>query len=150
MRLGKIGTSEWTNEAQLCKYPEGRSEEKTHRDYRACDLENKICYLTSRDWKVWRKTWQDIKSRTKSKVSGMRRHERATGGGPPIEDDISKSDEDIINIVKVVSIEGHNETTESAVDFDFDALEKTNDEIIVEEELTTAEGKEMLRHRHKL
>ncbi|KAG5887673.1 hypothetical protein JTB14_015578 [Gonioctena quinquepunctata] len=80
----------------------------------------------------------------------MRRHERATGGGPPIEDDISKSDEDIINIVKVVSIEGHNETTESAVDFDFDALEKTNDEIIVEEELTTAEGKEMLRHRHKL
>ncbi|KAG5872483.1 hypothetical protein JTB14_013127 [Gonioctena quinquepunctata] len=69
----------------------------------------------SRDWKAWRKTWHGIKSRTKSKVSGMRRHERATGGGSSIEDDISKSDEDIINIVKVVSIEGHNKTTESAI-----------------------------------
>ncbi|KAG5862372.1 hypothetical protein JTB14_002954 [Gonioctena quinquepunctata] len=89
-------------------------------------------------------TWQDIKSWTTSKVSGMRSDERATGGGPPIED-ISKSDENIINIVKVVFIEGHNETTESAVDFDFDALEQTNGKMVVEEELTTAEGNEMLQ-----
>ncbi|KAG5861952.1 hypothetical protein JTB14_027109 [Gonioctena quinquepunctata] len=47
--------------------------------------------------------------------------------------------------MKVVSIEYHNETTESAVDFDFDALEQTNDEMVVKEKLTTVEGNEMLQ-----
>ncbi|KAG5887668.1 hypothetical protein JTB14_011515 [Gonioctena quinquepunctata] len=37
--------------------------------------------------------------------------------------------------------------TESAVHFNFDALEQTNDEMVVEEEQMTAEGNEMLQTR---
>ncbi|CAG9814033.1 unnamed protein product [Phaedon cochleariae] len=73
----------------------------------------------TRDWKGWRKTWQDLKSRTKLKVSNKRKHVRGTGGGPPVEEELSKLEEDIVDIVKVVSIKGHKEASESVVNFNF-------------------------------
>ncbi|XP_011858776.1 PREDICTED: uncharacterized protein LOC105556303 [Vollenhovia emeryi] len=35
-----------------------------------------------KDWKQWRKTWQDMRSSTKAKSASIKNHAKQTGGGP--------------------------------------------------------------------
>ncbi|XP_031334650.1 uncharacterized protein LOC116164596 [Photinus pyralis] len=76
---------------------------------------NSIPGGSTKNWKSWRKTWQDLRSRTKIKVSANRRHINGTGGGPYTEDPLSTVEDDIVDIIKIVSIEGHTEVAESEV-----------------------------------
>lgn len=40
----------------------------------------------SKNWKQWRKTWQDIKSKAKAKGSEVKKRRGMTGGGEPIKE----------------------------------------------------------------
>ncbi|CAG9822240.1 unnamed protein product [Phaedon cochleariae] len=88
----------------------------------------------TRDWRVG--------ERTKLKVSNKSKHVRGTGGGPPVEEELSELEEDIVDIVKVVSIKGHKETAESVVNFNYSDdhyfLENTDDD--QENEVLMIEG----------
>ncbi|CAH0563021.1 unnamed protein product [Brassicogethes aeneus] len=68
-------------------------------------------------------TWQDLKSRTKTKAGHIKKHARGTGGGPPLEDKLATIEEEILDCVKIVSVEEHKKATESAVDFYFHFIE---------------------------
>ncbi|KAI4468210.1 hypothetical protein MML48_2g00011686 [Holotrichia oblita] len=90
------------------------------------DAEEKWKYLADllnsmpgivKDWKNWRKTWHDMRSRTKLKYSQNRQQRNQTGGGPPPEEMFTKIEEDILDIIKKVSVDGHENVTESVVDF---------------------------------
>lgn len=66
---------------------------------------------------IYFQSWQDMRSRTKSKYASNRRSLNATGGGPSEEIILTKNEESILDIIKVVSVEGHN-VNESIVEFD--------------------------------
>ncbi|KAG5866960.1 hypothetical protein JTB14_018171 [Gonioctena quinquepunctata] len=69
------------------------------------------------DWKSWRKTWQDIRSRTKSKNSSYQKHKRGTGGGPYLENPNRPFDQEVLDTINTVSLEGHEQVLESATEF---------------------------------
>ncbi|KAK9680541.1 Myb/SANT-like DNA-binding domain [Popillia japonica] len=73
---------------------------------------------SEKTWKNWRKTWQDLRSRTKTKVSSNRKAMRETGGGPLVETPLDAIEE-ILQIIKPVSVDGHPEVRESVVIVDF-------------------------------
>ncbi|CAG9769693.1 unnamed protein product [Ceutorhynchus assimilis] len=92
------------------------------------DAEKKWIAITSKlnsipggqkDWKQWRKTWQDIKSRTKTKKASINRYERGTGGGPPIQN-ITPVEEKVISVISKTAILGETCINESQIEFDFD------------------------------
>ncbi|CAG9819868.1 unnamed protein product [Phaedon cochleariae] len=76
---------------------------------------------TDKDWKSWRKTWQDIRSRTKIKNSEYHKQRRRTGGGPCPEITTNEFENEVLDTIKLVSIQGHQEVLESATDFTFDS-----------------------------
>ncbi|KAJ8964899.1 hypothetical protein NQ314_004538, partial [Rhamnusium bicolor] len=82
----------------------------------------------NKNWKQWRKTWQDMRCRTKSKASKNKINREGTGGGPFIEDSLTKVEEDIIDIIKIVSVEGHENVKESIVEFNMEFETQKNDE----------------------
>lgn len=65
-------------------------------------------------------TWQDIRSRTKTKRSKYLNERDATGGGPYQNDPITTYDSEILDIIKTVSIEGHTNIQESSTSFSFE------------------------------
>ncbi|KAG5862632.1 hypothetical protein JTB14_004500 [Gonioctena quinquepunctata] len=71
----------------------------------------------NKDWKSWRKTWQDIRSRTKSKNSSYQKHKRGTGGGPYLENPNRPFDQEVLDTINTVSLEGHEQVLESATEF---------------------------------
>ncbi|KAK5639253.1 hypothetical protein RI129_011745 [Pyrocoelia pectoralis] len=73
-----------------------------------------------KDWNHWRKTWQDMRSKTKSKNAAVKRYECATGGGPPCPDDMNTTDEEILDVICPTSVTGHSDTKESQIEFSFD------------------------------
>lgn len=96
---------------------------------------------TEKDWKSWRKviilfiensilndnisnffqTWQDIRSRTKIKSSEYYKERRRTGGGPCPDNTTTEYENEVLDTIKLVSIQGHQEVSESATDFTFDS-----------------------------
>ncbi|GBP95426.1 hypothetical protein EVAR_33078_1 [Eumeta japonica] len=64
-------------------------------------------------WKLWRKTWQDLQSKSKSKVTQAM---EATGGGPPCEE-LSQSERMVIETMHPDNILGHS-VLESIVTFE--------------------------------
>lgn len=67
-------------------------------------------------------TWHDMKTRTKSKSSQVKQNRARTGGGPPINIEITKDDEQILDIMGSVAVEGHPKVFESHVLFEEDAV----------------------------
>jgi hypothetical protein len=68
--------------------------------------------------KKYCKIWEDLRSRTKTKISGNKLKANKTGGGSSQEKQLSNIEEDILDIIKTVSVEGHN-VEESTTAFDF-------------------------------
>ncbi|KAG5887257.1 hypothetical protein JTB14_003825 [Gonioctena quinquepunctata] len=64
-----------------------------------------------------RKTWQDIRSRTESKNSSYQKHKRGTGGGPYLENPNRPFDQEVLDTINTVSLEGHEQVLESATEF---------------------------------
>lgn len=52
--------------------------------------------------------WHDLRSRTKCKEAKKRLAFNGTGGGGPLEENLTNIEEDVLSIIKKVSIEGHN------------------------------------------
>ncbi|CAG9814652.1 unnamed protein product [Phaedon cochleariae] len=71
-----------------------------------------------KEWKKWRKTWHDIKTRTKSKSSMIKQHRKRTGGGPPTAINITTQEEEVLGIMGEVIVDGHPGISESLVEFD--------------------------------
>ncbi|CAH2989402.1 unnamed protein product [Chilo suppressalis] len=72
----------------------------------------------NKDWKAWRKTWQDILSKTKSKTAAINRVRRGTGGGPPPTEPLDEFEEGVAAFLHQHAISGHTESTESVVTFE--------------------------------
>ncbi|KAK5643410.1 hypothetical protein RI129_007255 [Pyrocoelia pectoralis] len=83
------------------------------------------CGGAEKDWKAWRRTWQDIRSRTKSKRSKYMSERGATGGGPHDKYPMTDYETEVLDLIKSVSVEGHANSQESDTDFNFDAAFNT-------------------------
>ncbi|KAJ8911762.1 hypothetical protein NQ315_008814 [Exocentrus adspersus] len=68
-----------------------------------------------KEWKAWRKTWQDLRSRTKTKNSRIAKYAEGTGGGPPDTSNLSHTEQEIMSLVSKISAEGDGWIKESAV-----------------------------------
>ncbi|KAJ3647952.1 hypothetical protein Zmor_019794 [Zophobas morio] len=89
----------------------------------------------------WRKCWHDLKSRTKCKEGANKKEFRKTGGGPSQGQAFSSIEEDILQIIKPVSIEGHNEIMESDVSFHHSAATSSAEMVLeADEEISWAAG----------
>ncbi|CAG9764633.1 unnamed protein product [Ceutorhynchus assimilis] len=78
------------------------------------------CPGANKDWKAWRKTWQDIRSRTKTKQAKNKTQQEATGGGNFENNPVTPFEAQILDIIKSVSIEGHTNVSESKVEFEYE------------------------------
>ncbi|CAH0564419.1 unnamed protein product [Brassicogethes aeneus] len=85
-----------------------------------------------KDWKQWRKAWQDLKGNAKKKGSALKTHFRQTGGGPPLTDiKITKEEQKVLDIIGTTATEGHPTIIESGCSFAFDA-NHGNESVILE------------------
>ncbi|CAH0547023.1 unnamed protein product [Brassicogethes aeneus] len=73
-----------------------------------------------KEWDKWRKSWHDIKTTSKAKSSKIKRHQKGTGGGPPIKTKLNDDDEKILEIIGPTSVDGHPNIKESAATFEED------------------------------
>lgn len=62
------------------------------------------------------KAWQDLKSRTKTKISSNLKSRNETGGGECCLEFVSVTDKEVLSIIKDVSVVGHKLSAESRVD----------------------------------
>ncbi|KAF5298644.1 hypothetical protein FQR65_LT19600 [Abscondita terminalis] len=85
---------------------------------------------TKKDWKQWRKTWQDFHSKTKIKSCKIKKHRMATGGGPQIKEELTNTEEELLNIISSVEVNGDDNVSESATEFHHDFNDLKNVEII--------------------
>ncbi|XP_031328555.1 uncharacterized protein LOC116164491 [Photinus pyralis] len=71
-----------------------------------------------KDWKNWRKTWQDLYSRVKAKAARINRSTNQTGGGPPSDEKLTTFEQDIVDtFIKPVVVEGDSLIKESVCNF---------------------------------
>ncbi|KAK9679338.1 Myb/SANT-like DNA-binding domain [Popillia japonica] len=85
------------------------------------EIESKLNAIPGgqKNWKQWRKTWQDMKSRTKLKGAAISRYAKGTGGGPPIKQ-ITRVDENILNVTNPTSVTGDSSVAEAEIEFIFE------------------------------
>lgn len=82
---------------------------------------NSVPNGAKKDWRQWRKTWQDLKKHTKSKAATVRKHTQGTGGGGPAV--LSTIDGEILDLMSPSQVDGLL-VKESTLKFDF---QKEND-----------------------
>ncbi|XP_018357459.1 PREDICTED: uncharacterized protein LOC108757385 [Trachymyrmex cornetzi] len=73
------------------------------------------CNGISKDWKSWRKCWQDLRSRSKMKQSKINAERNKTGGGTESNLKLSTTEAATLNLICSTSINGHTEINESEV-----------------------------------
>ncbi|KAG5876356.1 hypothetical protein JTB14_009041 [Gonioctena quinquepunctata] len=71
-----------------------------------------------KDWRQWRKAWQDMKVAAKRKNSQIKNFQRGTGGGPPILPPLNENEEAIVQMIGTVATEGHPKILESDTVFE--------------------------------
>lgn len=57
------------------------------------DILNSIPAGATKDWRHWRKTWQDLRSKAKSKKAAQCSYMGGTGGGKPSPNILNSTDE---------------------------------------------------------
>ncbi|XP_022160298.1 uncharacterized protein LOC111026509 [Myzus persicae] len=72
-----------------------------------------------KDWKKWRKTFQDNRTKTKTKKSAILAAQRSTGKNTPIVP-LTTLENDTLELINSTSIEGHTGCMVSNVSFSFD------------------------------
>ncbi|XP_050310044.1 uncharacterized protein LOC126745999 [Anthonomus grandis grandis] len=77
-----------------------------------------------KDWKQWRKTWQDLKSKSKKKKTEIRNHQMGTGGGPAVAD-LNSYDEKILELIGPVLVDGDRNVEESSCHFTVSSLNES-------------------------
>ncbi|KAG5875276.1 hypothetical protein JTB14_033484 [Gonioctena quinquepunctata] len=81
----------------------------------------------SKDWKQWRKCWQNLRSKTKRKKSEQIKYARDTGGGPPLPPELDITDELILSTIAPTAITGDTNMSETPIDFDFTFNDRMED-----------------------
>lgn len=64
----------------------------------------------------------DLKKNTKARLVNVKKHQSATGGGPPISEP-TDTEKHLLEIISPVSVDGNDEIRESEVTFKFDVAE---------------------------
>ncbi|XP_063390311.1 uncharacterized protein LOC134677685 [Cydia fagiglandana] len=90
----------------------------------------------TKTWQQWRKSWQDLLSKTKSKKGAINKDLHRTGGGRPLQA-LTEVETNIASLIDPRTISGHRDSQESEVTFDFDAHMISHMEAESEEEVTT-------------
>ncbi|KAF5276386.1 hypothetical protein FQR65_LT16353 [Abscondita terminalis] len=85
---------------------------------------NSVPNGAQKDWKQWRKTWQDIKKHAKAKAVAAKKHACGTGGGEPSKP-LSAIDMEIIEIINPTQIDGLP-IVETPINFNFDKAKITS------------------------
>ncbi|CAG9822227.1 unnamed protein product [Phaedon cochleariae] len=62
-------------------------------------------------------TWQDMRSKVKTKQASIKRHARDTGEGPPLPTKLKQNEEDILSLISNVAVNGHSSVQESSAHF---------------------------------
>ncbi|CAG9769742.1 unnamed protein product [Ceutorhynchus assimilis] len=88
----------------------------------------------SKTWKQWRKTWHDLRARTKSKIAKQRNYQTGTGGGPAKDEMLDDIEEGVVEVIQVVSVEGHD-VPESQVAFNFGETETDEGKLVATAEI---------------
>ncbi|KAG5889197.1 hypothetical protein JTB14_000622 [Gonioctena quinquepunctata] len=99
----------------------------------------------SKDWKQWKKCWQDLRSKTKKKKSEQIKYARGTGGGPPLPPKLDITDELILSTIAPTAITGDTNIRETPIDFDFtfnDRMEDQSMEYVIPDEGNEVYSKE--------
>ncbi|XP_046398137.1 PH domain-containing protein DDB_G0287875-like [Ischnura elegans] len=73
------------------------------------------CGGAVKQWKEWRKTWQDIKTFTKAKVAALVREGGKTGGDPPSVDELTSYQMRVYQLLGSNAVMGHQHTKESQI-----------------------------------
>ncbi|XP_050065903.1 uncharacterized protein LOC126554963 [Aphis gossypii] len=84
----------------------------------------------AKEWHEWRKTWQDLKAKTKKKKSDIKSDFSGTGGGPPQTDQLDSVEERILCTIGEVPISGDPYVHESTVSFDHQDSKKCVSEFV--------------------
>ncbi|XP_045464434.1 uncharacterized protein LOC123673797 [Harmonia axyridis] len=84
---------------------------------------NKVPTGTQKDWKKWRKTWQDLKKGAKAKDAAIRKHSRQTGGGPPTSMQLTEVDNEVLQLIPDVQ--------KREVDYEVEEIFDLNEDINV-------------------
>ncbi|XP_071582266.1 uncharacterized protein [Temnothorax nylanderi] len=83
-----------------------------------------------KEWKQWRKTWQDMRSSTKAKNASIKNHAKGTGGGPASSQVLTETDQNVLALMGSTVVEGHKTVQESNVKFEW--ITGVDDSIIFE------------------
>ncbi|KMQ91027.1 hypothetical protein RF55_9154 [Lasius niger] len=69
-----------------------------------------------KEWKQWRKTWQDYCSKTKAKSSKIKKYAQQTGGGPSLKtsEQLTPIEEQVLETLDITAINGHDTIAETA------------------------------------
>ncbi|XP_050065583.1 uncharacterized protein LOC126554567 [Aphis gossypii] len=74
-----------------------------------------------KDWKAWRRTWQDLKADAKKKQAQINKNLKGTGGGPSTAGSLDSLSETVVGMIGVVPISGDPLITDYPICFDFDS-----------------------------
>ncbi|XP_050501990.1 uncharacterized protein LOC126881655 [Diabrotica virgifera virgifera] len=72
----------------------------------------------AKDWKKWRKTWQDIKKNAKAKNAAIKRHRNMTGGGPACSSSLSDQETEVLSMIGPMQTDGIG-VEETPLEFSF-------------------------------
>ncbi|CAG9831579.1 unnamed protein product [Diabrotica balteata] len=100
----------------------------------------------NKNWRAWRKTWQDIRSRTKAKNGQLKKHAQGTGGGPPIEK-ANPFEQEVLETITVISLAGQPDIVESEANFCFNEEENLTDHQLKPDAVDTTDTIEELEQQ---
>ncbi|XP_043467553.1 uncharacterized protein LOC122501854 [Leptopilina heterotoma] len=60
-----------------------------------------------KEWKQWRKAWQDMRYAAKAKNSAIKKSAKQTGGGPPTSQILTDTDQNVLSLICSTVLDGH-------------------------------------------
>ncbi|XP_077272343.1 uncharacterized protein LOC143902951 [Temnothorax americanus] len=88
------------------------------------------CNGAEKNWKAWRKCWQDFRSRSKSKQGEINVHRRQTGGGELCTTVLTPDEEKVMSLIPKNLTDGHSTSRESTTEMQ---LNEEDDDVIIKE-----------------
>ncbi|XP_024873899.1 uncharacterized protein LOC112455912, partial [Temnothorax curvispinosus] len=74
------------------------------------------CNGAEKNWKSWRKCWQDYRSRSKTKQAGINVERRKTGGGAQCSAVLTPDEREVLDLIPTSLTKGHADISESCMD----------------------------------
>ncbi|CAH1171086.1 unnamed protein product [Phaedon cochleariae] len=81
----------------------------------------------NKDWKHWRKTWQDIRSKTKKRQVDQTKYTRGIGGGPSTKCPLNENEKKIVSLINPTEITGNMNILETDITFSFEDIQQEVD-----------------------